>query len=282
MKQFLKITTVLLLVVTATETMAQPKFHRNRDAGKDAEERVLRVERVVSPAGISEQVIEHKGFTVSYNEALLIPNWVAWELTAEEASADVVSRTDEFLPDPLVKGRQADTRDYTGTGYDRGHMAAAADMKWDRQAMVESFYMTNVCPQDPKLNAGVWLELEQKCRWWAKRYGTVWIACGPLFIRSEAKALGDCDVAVPDAFFKCVAMRVKEKGSPERWTLAAFVLPNTNLDGSTGDYLFSVASVEALTGYTFFQDVPVDSELLWALKTAVIERDWVIPGWKKK
>lgn len=279
MRKVLQFTlTLLLLAITAGSALAQPKFKRNRDT----EERSLHIEQVVSPAGITEQVLHHKGFTVSYNSALLIPNWVAWELTDTEASAEITSRTDEFLPDPDVRGRQADTRDYSNTGYDRGHMAPAADMKWDRQAMVESFYMTNICPQDRLLNAGLWLELEQKCRWWAKKYGTVWVACGPIFVRSEAKALGSSDVAVPDAFFKCVAMKVKEKGSPERWTMAAFVMPNIELEGSAEDYLFPIGSVEALTGYSFFQDVPVDAETLWALKTAVTERDWVIPNWKKK
>ena len=265
------------LVLNIFVVDAQPKFKRNKSP-----EEGLNIERVISPEGISEQIIQHKGFTVSYNETLLIPNWVCWSLTSEEASAEAVSRTDEFLPDPAAKGRQADTRDYSNTGYDRGHMAPAADMKWDKEAMIESFYMTNICPQDRELNAGIWLETEQKCRWWAKRYGTVWIACGPLFVRSEAKALGNSDVAVPDAFFKVMAMKVKEKGSAERWTCAAVVAPNVSLEGDITDYLFPVASVEALTGYTFFSDLPVSPDELWALKTAVNEKDWQIPNWKKK
>ena len=279
MKKLSKILIPLVLILVFTESAtAQPKFRRNRDP----EERTLQIEQVVSPEGITEQIIRHKGFTVSYNEALLIPNWVAWELTDTEASADVVSRTDEFLPDPAVRGRQADTRDYSNTGYDRGHMAAAADMKWDKQAMVESFYMTNICPQNRQLNAGLWLEIEQKCRWWAKKYGTLWIACGPIFVRNEAQALGRSEVAIPDAFFKCVAMKVKDKGAAERWTIVAFVLPNTDLDGTSEDYMFPVANIEALTGYTFFQTLPVDADTLWALKTIVTDRDWTIPGWKKK
>lgn len=277
MKRFHLIFLLTFLVIGFVNTDAQPKFKRNKSP-----EEGLNIERVISPEGISEQIIQHKGFTVSYNETLLIPNWVCWELTGEEASADAVSRTDEFLPDPATRGRQADTRDYSNTGYDRGHMAPAADMKWDKQAMVESFYMTNICPQDRNLNAGLWLETEQKCRWWAKRYGAVWIACGPLFVRSEAKALGSSDIAVPDAFFKVMAMKVREKGSAERWTCAAVVMPNVALEGDITDYLFPVASVEALTGYTFFSDLPVSADDLWLLKTVVNDKDWQIPNWKKK
>ena len=78
-------------------------------------------------------------------------------------------RTNKFLPDPDVRGAKAYTGDYTKSGYDRGHMAPAADMKWSKQAMEESFYMSNICPQNPNLNRGDWNDLEEKSRQWAKK-----------------------------------------------------------------------------------------------------------------
>lgn len=270
MKKFILIASLLLVALGAT---AQPAFKRN---AKKAERPALNIEQVVSAAQ-NEQVIKHKGFTVSYNDITLNPNWVAYELTAEETSATEVSRTDEFLPDPDVKTRQADTRDYSNSGFDRGHMAAAADMKWDRTAMVESFYMTNICPQDRELNAGLWLELEQKCRYWAKKYDRVWIVCGPMYTTGHNPPIGYNQVTVPDAFFKCVCMQVNG-----RWTMAAFVIPNLGVTQELLRYAFPIAGIEYLLGHQFFNNTPVSATDLRALKTSIVREDWDIPGWKKK
>ena len=126
------------------------------------------------------QLIRHTGYTVSYDADFKTPQWVAWTLTSGKAQGNE-PRYDKFQPDPMVRGAKAYPKDYTKSGYDRGHMAPAADMKWSRQAMVESFYMTNVCPQNRNLNRGDWKELEELERDWALRYGTVSIAAGPIY-----------------------------------------------------------------------------------------------------
>ena len=95
--------------------------------------------------GRTEQIIKHTGYTVSYNEDWKIPNWVAYELTAAEVQGDE-PRSNKFVPDPDVWGETATNFDYKGKGYDRGHMAPAADMKWSRKAMKESFYYSNILP----------------------------------------------------------------------------------------------------------------------------------------
>ena len=114
-------------------------------------------------------MIRHTGYTVSYNAETKIPNWVAWTLTPERFE-ETVSRYDKFLPDPEVV-IPVTTEDYKRSGYDRGHLCPAADNKWDEQAMRESFYMTNVCPQDHNLNRGDWKELEEACRDWTMENG---------------------------------------------------------------------------------------------------------------
>ena len=268
-----KIILIATLILTTLSLSAQPAFRRN---AKKAERKQYNIEEVVSGAA-TEQVIKHKGFTVSYNSILLNPNWVSYELTTEEASATDVSRTDEFLPDPDARGKQADTRDYSRSGFDRGHMAAAADMKWDRDAMVESFYMTNICPQDRDLNAGLWLELEQKCRYWAKKYDRVWIVCGPIFTTGHNQPIGDNHVPVPDAFYKCVCMQVDG-----RWTMAAFIMPNLALNQELERYVFPVIGIENITGHQFFNNVPVSPAELQQLKSFVSREDWQIANWKKR
>lgn len=119
-----------------------------------------------------EQIIEHLAYTVSYNHDWNLPNWVAYELTSEELYGDV-KRSNHFAPDPLVSGDPVVTDDYSHSDYDRGHMAPAADMKWSEQAMRESFYMSNICPQNQNLNRGDWNDLEELARDWARKYGNL-------------------------------------------------------------------------------------------------------------
>lgn len=111
--------------------------------------------------GVNERIISHTGFTLSFNRTHMQPNWVAWELTADETEGST-SRSDDFQPDPLLpQPQQVTTADYTRSGYDRGHQCPSADMKWSEQAMRECFYMSNICPQDPQLNRGSWATLEK-------------------------------------------------------------------------------------------------------------------------
>ena len=96
------------------------------------------------------QLIKYKGFTVSFNKDSKVPNWVGYELTSEETKG-TIKRTNKFVKDIKAIGCPTNS-DYTRSGYDRGHIAPAADMAWDSDAMRESFYFTNMCPQEPILN----------------------------------------------------------------------------------------------------------------------------------
>lgn len=112
----------------------------------------------------AENIYYRLGYTVSFNPELNIPNWVAWELNSSKL-IERESRAGHFYPDPdIPRGIAVETGDYSNSGYDRGHMCPAADNKWDKQAMRESFYMTNICPQHHNLNRGDWKELEDDCR----------------------------------------------------------------------------------------------------------------------
>ena len=116
----------------------------------------------------AEQIIKHEGYTVSYNKNWRLPNWVAYELIRDELRG-TVSRTDKFVVDPYVNGVSATNADYRRSGFDRGHMAPAADMTWSETAMKESFYFSNMCPQNPGLNRGAWKDLEESIRKWVKK-----------------------------------------------------------------------------------------------------------------
>ena len=200
------------------------------------------------------QILKRKGYTLSYNADYKTPQWVAWELTKKETKGKE-GRTNKFLPDPDVRGAKAYTGDYTKSGYDRGHMAPAADMKWSKKAMEESFYMSNICPQNQKLNRDDWGDLEQLCRSWARKYGTVYIACGPIYDKKQPKRIGEHRVAVPDRFFKVVL--IYNRKSP---IAMGFLFDNKAHHQALEKYMVPVDSVEKVTGMDFFSKLPDDVE----------------------
>lgn len=197
-----------------------------------------------------EMVIRHLGYTVSYNNFYKTPNWVAWELTRQETEGDE-ERTNKFLPDPELPEPRVTTSDYTRSGYDRGHMAPAADMKWSEQAMRESFYMTNICPQFPALNRGGWKQLEDKVRDWAIRDSAIIVITGPVVGDAHKTIAGD--IAVPDAFFKVLLAPSEGRG-------IAFVYQNAGGQKTIARQAVSIDSVETLTGFDFFRALPDDIE----------------------
>ena len=199
------------------------------------------------PNGKQGQVIQRTGYTLAYDKKTKTPQWVAWELTKEETKGNH-ERTDKFLPDPNVEGAKVVTTDYTGSGYDRGHMAPAGDMKWSKKAMEESFYMSNICPQIHHLNTGDWNELEANTRKWARRYGSVYVTCGPIYNGSRrTQYIGKNRVKVPDAFFKVILIQ-----SPKKTCALGFFFENEAGQRPLNEYLVSIDYLEQTTGIDFF------------------------------
>lgn len=196
-----------------------------------------------------EQIVVHTGYRLSFNRETLCPNWVAWELTANETEGSV-QRSNDFRPDEMLHYRyQVTTDDYKHSGYDRGHMCPSADMKWSSTAQSECFFMSNICPQTHALNAGGWEKVERACRRWAKREGKVYIVCGPIFNDSRKQLyIGkSVKIRVPNAFFK-VVLSLK-KGEEK-----AIGFYFTNRDGkqNMGDATKTVDEIEKMTGMDFF------------------------------
>ena len=213
-----------------------------------------RMEIPVMPEEKQGQIIQHTGYTLSYDAKNKTPQWVAWELTDKETRGKE-ERTNDFQPDPEVIGTKVVTYDYSGSGYDRGHMAPAGDMKWSKQAMQESFYMTNICPQDHHLNTEDWNDLEMKSREWARRYGKVYIACGPIYKGIRNEYIGEHRVKVPDAFFKVILIDDARKSYA-----LGFLFENQPGERPLKEYLVSVDEIEKLTGMDFFSVLPDEVE----------------------
>ena len=197
--------------------------------------------------------VSYTGMDLSFNPGMHVPNWVAWELTGEETKG-TVSRKDRFENDPNVAGC-AEDYDYLYSGYDRGHMAPAGDMKWSRQAMDETFYLTNICPQAHSLNAGAWLRLEEKCRTWAQADSAIIIVCGPILTDDIHEYLGDSRVAVPKRFFKVI---LSLHGQSPR--AIGFIMNNGYVEGGMQQAAVSVDEVERQTGFDFFSALPDEIE----------------------
>ena len=200
------------------------------------------------------QVIQRTGYTLSYHAKHRTPQWVAWELTKEETRGNE-ERTNEFQPDPDVMGAKVVTYDYSHSGYDRGHMAPAGDMKWSKKAMQDSFYMSNICPQDHNLNTEDWNDLENKSREWARRYGKVYIVCGPIYNGTRNEYIGDHRVKVPDAFFKVILINHDRKQAA-----LGFYFENKAGERPLSEYLVSVDKLEDMTGLDFFSALPDEIE----------------------
>lgn len=216
--------------------------------------------------GQAEQLIEHVGYTVSYNPSWRIPNWVAYVLTKEEVQGDE-ERSNHFRPDPMVKGDPVVTKDYSKSGYDRGHMAPAADMKWSEQAMRESFYMTNICPQHHSNNAGDWKDLEELVRDLASRYDSIYVVCGPL-VDDVSRTIGtERKIVVPGAFYKALLRRTSRG-----WTAIGFRMVNGPGNQPLMTYMLPVDAIEQEAGIDLFCALP-DSI------ANVIEADYNISDW---
>lgn len=174
--------------------------------------------------GITDNVVVYDGYTSAYNTSTLIPNWVAYELTEEETHGEVDREDKMFSMDSNFSGRQARREDYSRSGWTKGHMAPAKDLAWSEDAMDQTFYFMNVCPQDETLNAKDWNYLEKQVRKWAREYGKVWVVSGSLY-----SAIG-------------------------------FVMGNDSERYYLADCSMSINDLEALTGIDFFPALPDDIE----------------------
>ena len=219
--------------------------------------------------GVPERMVHHYAYTLSFNRENNQPNWVAWELTAKETQG-TIGRSNEFLPDPDIPlPHRVTTEDYRNSGYDRGHMAPAADMKWSQKAMKECFYMSNMCPQNGKLNSGAWGALEKACRRWAQQEGKVYIVCGPVFENKRHKKIGkEHIIPVPDGFFKVVLSLKKNKEKA-----IGFYYTNRSSKQSLEKAAKSVDEIEEMTGIDFFVNIPDRLE-------EKIEAEYSLKDWK--
>lgn len=203
-----------------------------------------------------EQILCRIGYTTSYNNITKNANWVAWHLTKEHTTGPWSRKGIPYMVDTEIKGARQELEDWYNHGLPigHGHMCPAGDNKWNEEAMVQTFLLSNMCPQNSKLNNGDWKYLEERCRGWANHYGEVYIVCGPIFYSQNYKTIGANNVGVPDAFYK-VVLRMGKK--PQA---LGFIYPNEGMHHKMSYYVHSVDDVESQTGIDFFYNLPDDIE----------------------
>ncbi len=200
-------------------------------------------------------VVSHTGYTLAYCEEYELPYWVAYKLTKENLASSTVTRDDNFREDESIYTGSAALSDYKKSGYDRGHMAPAADFKWSEDAMSDTFYLSNMCPQTHSFNAGIWSDLESAVRSIAYDEGEVYVVTGPVLTDGPYETIGENEVAIPNYFYKVIL----DYTEPEIKAIG-FIMPHENSSLPLSYFAVTVDEVEEITNIDFFPLLPDDIE----------------------
>lgn len=204
-----------------------------------------------------------ESYVTSYDPRNRTAAWVIEQLNAETVTGTSDRKFCDFKEDDSVHVyHRSSNVDYKSSGFDRGHLAAAANHKWSQKAMDDTFYLSNVSPQNPHLNQNAWNNLEKYCRSLTKHYQNVFVCTGPLYLpRQEPdgkmyvkyQVLGKNHVAVPTHFFKVVILE-KPRGDVE---LRSYVMPNMPVDDKIPleRFLVPIESIERASGLLFVPNI---------------------------
>ena len=183
---------------------------------------------------IYNNLVYHNHYTLSYSTKFLQPNWVAYELLASEIDSKF-DRLDNFINDPKLLFQQATDNDYLNSGFDKGHLLPADNCKFDSIAMKECFYYTNISPQYPEFNRGIWKTIENIERKLAVDYGRVWVlTCSSNFINPNKE--DETYLSIPESFGKAFLIKDGDK-----YKGITFIVPHNK----------DVANEEDLTKFTY-------------------------------
>lgn len=196
------------------------------------------------------EIVKHTYYTLAYSEADEQAYWVYYHLTPELING-TQSRTDDFRADPLVSTGSASLDDYKGSGYDRGHLCPAADMTLNKTSMSESFYLSNMSPQNPSFNRGIWSKLEDRVRQWVGEYGDLYVVSAGV-LTEKLGEIGADEVTVPKSYYKVI---YSEKNG-----MIALILPNQGSTTGLDQFVVSVDEVERQTGIDFFSGLDDKNE----------------------
>lgn len=214
----------------------------------------------------------HDGYALEYNPRSKTPMWVAEHLTADNLKNKIAVRQEDFRPDPNIDLKnESSLSSFSGSGYDRGHMAPAEDFKNSIRQMSESFYLSNMVPQNPDNNRGIWARLEKNIRLWTFKKGELYVFTGPVFINGNPQGwIGENlnQVAIPTHLYKVIL-------DPKEKEVFCFLIPNTAVPiGDLNKYGAKLSDIEKLTGLNFFPTLSKEKSM--ELDHSAIPSHWLI------
>ena len=210
---------------------------------------------------------DHTYYVIGYNNKHKQAGWVAWLLTRDMVENKRVKRLNNFRVDERLQCCCSTPADYNRSGYDKGHLCPSGDMTWSKQANSETFLMSNMSPQNQKLNRGRWNDLENWTREQALDNDSLLVITGPIF-DTVLKTIGSNSVSVPVAYFKIIV----DISSPTYKTIA-FIMRNDNLKEKIFSYSTSIKEIEHRTKLNFFPKFDSDS-LIQALEHSTNKNNW--------
>jgi len=213
----------------------------------------------------ADTYIKHFAYSLVYNEQTEQADWVAYNLESKELQKNF-KRKNNFRPDDKVATQTANNADYSKSGYDRGHLAPAADMTWNKRAMSESFLYSNMSPQLAGFNRGIWKRLESRVRKLAVKYDNIYVCVGPIFMDSII-TIGANEVAVPSHYYKALLIY-----NDTLQKSIAFVMPNKKSSEAISNFAISVDSLEQIIQLDLYHSLPNSKE-------KIIERDFDLKYW---
>ncbi len=231
----------IILVLLFEPTSASVLFPDNSKRDKS----VQRKSFDFLPSSTTNQIIKHDYYTLSYSEKHEQAEWVAYELKKSYVRSSDFKRP-YFIADSKVKTGSADWRNYKKSGYDKGHLCPAGDMKFAINAYNDTFFTSNISPQIHDFNGGIWNRLEQKTRYWATKYDGIYVITGGI-LNPSLQTIGKEKVSVPNYFYKILL-----DYSNGEYKMIAFLVPSKKSDKALYNFVVSVDSLEKMTGIDFF------------------------------
>ena len=211
------------------------------------------------------QITDHKAYTLGYFEEHEQAAWVCYVLSKEECIGEE-ERSSSFYVDKQIQTGSATNSDYKKSGYDRGHLAPAGDMSYDSITMKESFYYSNMSPQVPAFNRGIWKNLETQVREWGLLYGSCIVITGPI-LNDSLQTIGSNQVSVPNWYYKIIV-------NPHQTPVQAigFLIRNESSSAELNQFVVTIDSIEVISGIDFFAELPLSCEQI--IESRVDGRYW--------
>lgn len=205
-----------------------------------------------------DYLIKRKQYVISYNKNKNVANWASWNLNKKwYGKYNRVSgfKPDNELPESFYK---VTTRDYTNTGYDRGHIVASKDRSNNTTNNKATFLMSNIYPQEPDLNQGPWKRLEDYCRSLClNKNKELYLIAGGVYKTGNKL---DNNIAIPDSCYKIIIILRRDESLlavDENTEVIAVMMPNESgiKKVKWETFITTIDRIERSTGYDFLSDV---------------------------